>query len=265
MAVRIVVALAVLLAGLGFLLLAMTVVRRRAVSDVRVGPSGRRIIRSRQPSEPGPPPPAVHAPVPDTPEVQVNRRLFLNRAWLLAMSVFGVAFGGTSVAMLWPNKIAGFGAKINAGNLADILKTIETDGRYYNPDGSLLHRHVPAHRRPGQHVREGGRRQERDHDAVPEVRAPRLPRPVLPDVGVVRVPVPRLEVQLRRRAACPGSPAPAGLWRFPIEITDGEVIVDTSGRDGAAAARHRHDPSAAGRSALHRRGRRRRALMHVRT
>jgi cytochrome b6-f complex iron-sulfur subunit len=26
----------------------------------------------------------------------------------------------------------------------------------------------------------------------------------------------------------PGSPAPAGLWRFPFEIEDGQVIVDTS-------------------------------------
>src|SRR5919106_1259254 len=135
MAVQIVVGLAVLLALMGFMLLAMTAVRRRAQSDVRVGPSGGRIVRPGQPSEPGPPPPAVAAPVPDTPEVQVNRRRFLNRAVLLAMSVFGVAFGGTSVAMLWPNTVAGFGGKINAGKLSDILKTIELEGRYYNPTG----------------------------------------------------------------------------------------------------------------------------------
>ena len=39
----------------------------------------------------------------------------------------------------------------------------------------------------------------RDRGAVPAVRAPRLPRAVLPDVAVVRVPVPRLEVQPGRR------------------------------------------------------------------
>src|SRR5690349_5662756 len=117
------------------MLLAMTVVRRRAVSTDRIGPSGRRIVKSKQPSEPGPPPPAVHAPVPDSPEVQVNRRLFLNRAMLLAMSVFGVAFGGGMVSMLWPNKISGFGGKINAGKLPDILKTIASEGRYYNTIG----------------------------------------------------------------------------------------------------------------------------------
>lgn len=133
MAVQIVVGLAVVLAGIGFLLLTMTAIRRRETG--RTGPSGRRIVRSRAPSEPGPPPPVVAAPVPDSPEVQVNRRLFLNRAWLLAMSVFGVAFGGTSVAMLWPNSLAGFGGKINAGKLPDILKSIEQEGRYYNPVG----------------------------------------------------------------------------------------------------------------------------------
>ena len=48
--------------------------------------------------------------------------------------------------------------------------------------------------------------------AVPEVRAPRLPRPVVRQLAVVRVPVPRLEVQPgRREAGWPGAARPRPL------------------------------------------------------
>ena len=227
MAVQLVVGLAVLLALMGFMLLAMTAVRRRAQSDVRVGPSGRRIVRSRQPTEPGPPPPAVAAPVPDSPEVQVNRRLFLNRAVLLAMSVFGVAFGGTSVAMLWPNKIAGFGGEIIAGALSDILKTIETDGRYYNPEGRFYIVTYP-------HT------DEEDNLYVKAGVAKQGIMTLYQKCAHLGCRVPYCSTSEWFECPChgskynyagerqPGSPAPAGLWRFAFEITDGQVIVDTS-------------------------------------
>src|SRR4051812_43011067 len=108
MATNFVVAAAILLAVIGFGLLAMTALRRKAHVGALRGPSGQMIVKSRQPTEPGPPPPAVAPPVPDTPEVQMNRRMFLNRAMLAFTSLFGIAFGATSIAMLWPNKIAGF-------------------------------------------------------------------------------------------------------------------------------------------------------------
>lgn len=226
MAVQVVVALAVVLAGVGFLLLSMTAIRRRATG--RTGPSGRRILRSRAPSEPGPPPPAVAAPVPDSPEVQVNRRLFLNRAMLLAMSVFGVAFGGTSVAMLWPNKVAGFGAKINAGKLTDILKTIELDGRYYNPEGRFyIVTYAHADEKDNQYVKAGVAKngimtlyQKCAHLGC------RVP--YCPTSEWFECPCHGSKYNYAGERQ-PGSPAPAGLWRFPFEIeADGAVVVDTS-------------------------------------
>lgn len=226
MAVQVVVALAVVLAGLGFLLLAMTVVRRREGGGTRIGPSGARIIRARQVSEPGPPPPAVHAPVPDTPEVQVNRRLFLNRAWLLATTVFSVAFTGTSVAMLWPNKISGFGAKISAGPLADILKAIEDDGRYYNTVGRFYIVTYPY-------------TDDADNAYVKAGAAKNGIMALYQKCAHLGCRVPFCATSRWFECPCHGSqynyagerqagPAPAGLWRFPIEITDGEVVVDTS-------------------------------------
>lgn len=228
MAVRVVMVLAVLLAGIGFILLAMAAMRRRAVSTGRLAsPAGIRVVPSRQSSEPGPPPPTIAAPVPDTPEVQMNRRLFLNRTWLLAMSVFTVAFGGTSVAMLWPNVVAGFGGQINAGKLRDILKTIETDGRYYNPVGRFYIVTYPHS-------------DDKDNMYVKAGVAKEGIMTLYQKCAHLGCRVPFCATSHWFECPChgskynfagermPGSPAPAGLWRFPFEIVDDDVIVNTS-------------------------------------
>ena len=224
---RVVVGLAILLAVLGFVLLGMTAVRRRATSAVRIGPSGRRIVRSRQPSEPGPPPPAVAAPVPDTPEVQVNRRIFLNRAVLLAMSVFGFAFGGTSVAMLWPNKIAGFGGEVVAGNVRDILKTIETDGRYYNPEGRFYIVTYPHTDDPDNMYVKAGVAKQGIMTLYQKCAHLGCRVPYCGTSEWFECPCHGSKYNYAGERQ-PGSPAPAGLWRFPFEITDGQITVDTS-------------------------------------
>jgi cytochrome b6-f complex iron-sulfur subunit len=203
----------------------MTAIRRRATG--RTGPSGRRIVRSRAPSEPGPPPPTVAAPIPDTPEVQVNRRLFLNRAWLLAMTVFGVAFGGTTVGMLWPNKVAGFGGKINAGKLADVLAAIKTEGRYYNPVGRFyIVTYAHTDDSTNMYVKAGVAKnglmtlyQKCAHLGC------RVPYCSTSEWFECPCHGSKYNYAGERQ---PGSPAPAGLWRFPFEIKDGAVIVDTS-------------------------------------
>ncbi len=231
MAVQLVVALAALLAGLGFLLLAMAVVRRRAVRHDLIGPSGRRIVASPQPMEPGPPPPAVHPPVVFSDEVHVNRRRFLNRAALGAMSVFGVAFGGTSVAMLWPNRIAGFGGKINAGKFADIVKAIRSDGRYYNPQGRFYivtyeHADDPDNAYVKQGVAKDGIMTLYQKCAHLGCRVP-----YCSSSGWFECPCHGSKYNYAGEVM-PGSPATAGLWRFPFEIVgkDRFVIVDTSSR-----------------------------------
>ncbi len=227
MAVQIVVALAVLLAGIGFLLLAMTAIRRRAAAVGRTGPSGRRILRSQAPSEPGPPPPTVAAPVPDTPEVQVNRRIFLNRAWLLAMSVFSVAFGGTSVAMLWPNSVAGFGGKINAGKLTDILKVIATEGRYYNPTGRFYIVTYPHTDDPENMYVKAGVAKDGIMTLYQKCAHLGCRVPYCPTSEWFECPCHGSKYNFAGERM-PGSPAPAGLWRFPLEIAGGEVTVNTS-------------------------------------
>lgn len=60
----------------------------------------------------------------DEEELGVSRRQFLNRGVLAAVG-FGVAtFGAGVLAFLWPTRSVGFGGKIAAGNLDDILGNI---------------------------------------------------------------------------------------------------------------------------------------------
>src|SRR3954469_11350011 len=72
----------------------------------------------------------------------VNRRQFLNRS-ITGMMVFSLSgFGAALIAFLWPGASVGFGGKIKAGSLSDVLSTISTtkepvyvpEGRFYlNP------------------------------------------------------------------------------------------------------------------------------------
>lgn len=227
MATAAVVVLALGLALIGFGLLAMSAVRRR--SERLVSPVGVRVVRSRVAVAPGAPP-TVAPPILDTPERQMNRRLFLNRAWLLAMTVFGVGFTGAGVGMLWPNKAGSFGGKVDAGKLTDILKQIRKSGGepYYNPIGRF---YVILY-------------------------TPDEPKNIYVQTGVAKqgimvlyqkcahlgCRVPYCATSQWFECPChgskynyagevrPGSPAPAGLHRFPFEVIGGHLIVDTSQR-----------------------------------
>jgi Ser/Thr protein kinase RdoA (MazF antagonist) len=55
----------------------------------------------------------------------IDRRSFLNRVWLAALSVFGIAFGGASIAFLWPERRTRF----VLGKLSEIRAEIERTGR----------------------------------------------------------------------------------------------------------------------------------------
>src|SRR3954471_1011392 len=51
----------------------------------------------------------------------VNRRMFLNRS-ITGITVFSLSgFGAALIAFLWPGASTGFGGKIKAGSLSDVL------------------------------------------------------------------------------------------------------------------------------------------------
>ena len=61
----------------------------------------------------------------DEEELGVNRRQFLNRA-VLGVTGFSAGVLGIGIlGFLWPTGASGFGGKVNAGNLDDILAEID--------------------------------------------------------------------------------------------------------------------------------------------
>jgi cytochrome b6-f complex iron-sulfur subunit len=128
--------------------------------------------------------------------------------------------------MLWPNKVAGFGGQINAGKLSDILKTIELDGRYYNPEGRF-------------YIVTYANSDDKDDRYVKAGVAKEGIMTLYQKCAHLGCRVPFCATSEWFECPCHGSqynyagerragPAPAGLWRFAFEITDGQVIVDTS-------------------------------------
>ena len=77
-------------------------------------------------------PPAEVAPfvAPDAEALGVSRRMFFNRAAVGMMSASIGAFGAAVLAFLWKGAEGGFGSKINAGKLTDIVSNIQSNGGF---------------------------------------------------------------------------------------------------------------------------------------
>lgn len=154
------------------------------------------------------------------------RRDFFRLGMLSSSAVFAGGFAGASLGMLWPSLKGGFGAKINLGKAEDLkaeLAGIPHGWKYYAEARTYLVLYNPV---PGQEafykgVAEGG------FIAVYQKCA---------HLGCR---VPQCESSGWFECPCHGSrynkageyefgPAPSGLQHFPIVITDGNVVVDTS-------------------------------------
>lgn len=176
------------------------------------------------PATHGPRPPPVAAPPPAGARAP-SRRRFLGGS--LALGWFGVVggFGASSLAFLWPDLRGGFGAVLDAGPQDEILAAIARDGRplEFGPGRSYLVAYDPAD----------------DPD--------RLYADLTRGAGVMAVfwtcvhlgcKVPFCASSQWLECGCHGSaynrwgelqngPAPRGLDRFPVELADGHVMVDT--------------------------------------
>ena len=80
---------------------------------------------------PEPAAPEVWSP-PDTEEVGVSRRQFLNRASLTLMTMGLSAFGAANIAFLWPRPTAGFGSKVKIGTIASVNDVIASSSPAVN-------------------------------------------------------------------------------------------------------------------------------------
>jgi len=176
------------------------------------------------------PPPAPYVP-PDPEELGVTRRQFLNRSIVATMGLGLSAFGAGVLAFLWPSLGAGFGSKIRAGTVDDILAQIrDTREPVYKPEGRFYINPYPT-------------------DAVSAAQDAGYSASVLTgmEAGVValyqkcphlgcRVPwcktsqwfeCPCHGSQYNRVGEKKGGPAPRGMDRFPTSVEGTVVVVDT--------------------------------------
>jgi cytochrome b6-f complex iron-sulfur subunit len=182
------------------------------------------------------PVPAEDAQLPMLPPMDpetlgVTRRQFLNRGIVSAFGLGLAGFGGAVLAFLWPSLSGGFGSKIKAGSLEDILGQIaDKKTPFYSAEGRFYINPYPK-------------------EDVPKAKAIPAYGPVIPGYqeGVValyqrcvhlgcRVPwcltsqwfeCPCHGSQYNRVGEKKGGPAPRGLDRFVVSVDGGIVTVDT--------------------------------------
>jgi cytochrome b6-f complex iron-sulfur subunit len=168
---------------------------------------------------------------PADPEtVGVNRRQFFNRSILAAQSLVLGSFSLAMIGFLWPSLSGGFGGKVRAGNLRDILGEIaEKKQPFYVPEARAYVNPYPEAALP--------RAKEVYADSV----LPGL------EAGVIAIfqkcvhlgcRVPWCQTSQWFECPCHGSkynrvgekkggPAPRGLDQFPVEVDGGTVSINT--------------------------------------
>ena len=185
--------------------------------------------RAGLPDESAPPPPPALPPDEET--LGVTRRQVLNRGIFASFALTLTAFGGASLAFLWPTLSGGFGSKIRAGKKEEILKEIEDKKEpFYLATGRFYINPYPQ-------------------DAVDKAKGIQAYSAVMDgyEEGLVALyqkcvhlgcRVPWCETSQWFECPCHGSqynavgekkggPAPRGLDRFAIQVTGGDVFVDT--------------------------------------
>jgi cytochrome b6-f complex iron-sulfur subunit len=168
---------------------------------------------------------------PADPEtVGVNRRQFFNRSIVAAQSLVLGSFGLAIIGFLWPSLTGGFGGKVNAGDIKDILAQIADKKQpFYVPEARAYINPYPA-------FALSKAKKAYSDSILPEMQA-----------GIVvlyqkcvhlgcRVPW----CQTSQWFECPchgskysrvgekkGGPAPRGLDRFPADVSGGQVTINT--------------------------------------
>jgi cytochrome b6-f complex iron-sulfur subunit len=167
------------------------------------------------------------APAAAGPRKAVSRRDFFRRSLLSSLAVVTTAFGGATLAFLWPNLKGGFGSVIDAGSLDDIKSQIQAGGQpVYNGTGRFYI--VPW----------AGRATSDADYATEQVTAEGI-MPLYQRCVHLGCRVPFCASSKWFECPCHGSkynqageyqlgPAPRGMDRFKVTVEGGSVMVDTS-------------------------------------
>ena len=165
--------------------------------------------------------------VASKPVASVSRRDFFRRSLLVSLALFGAAFGGATIAFLWPSLKGGFGSLVDAGSVDDLKAEIKTDaGVAYNGTGRF---YVVSYNGSA----------SGDVDYATEGLTAEGIMPLYQRCVHLGCRVPYCASSKWFECPCHGSkyngageyqlgPAPRGMDRFKLEIVDGVVVVDTS-------------------------------------
>lgn len=167
---------------------------------------------------------------PDPEQVGVTRRHFLNVSAITLMTASIGSFGAAVIAWLWPSGAGGFGGKVPIGKVDDVLAVIKQGkGFGYFPNARAWVTEYPASALP----------KARGIYAQPVLNGMEAGLAVLwqkcPHLGCR---VPQCESSQWFECPCHGSqynragekkagPAPRGMDRFGVEVSGGNVVVNT--------------------------------------
>jgi cytochrome b6-f complex iron-sulfur subunit len=160
-------------------------------------------------------------------QLAVSRRQFLTRSLNASFMAFLGFFGMSSLSFLWPKLTGGFGTSITVGNYEDLLKEV-------GPEAGFKPKFV-AEGRFWLTYYDG----TADDPVYLAVNAKETQLLALYRKCVhLGCSVPHCDTSMLFECPCHGSkykltgeyyqgPAPRGLDRFPVSVSDGKVVVDT--------------------------------------
>lgn len=164
------------------------------------------------------------------PKKSMSRREFFRIAWLSSLGLFALDFGVATLAFLWPNLKGGFGSKIEVGTVADIKAAIQAANQpFYYGAGRF---YIISYE--GEGVDQVSGTDYGTEGVLAEGLMPLYQRCV--HLGCR---VPFCSSSQWFECPCHGSkyngagefqagPAPRGMDRFKIDVSGGNVSVDTS-------------------------------------
>ncbi len=197
----------------------------QAAADARRGGGTAVILAEKAPVAPYVP--------PDPETVAVTRRQFFNRGMVTLMILALSGFGAAVLAFLYPRRGGGFGSKITVGKLDAIKQSIQqADGFFYVPEGRTWITEYPVEAYPkaessGAYLAPVLNGMKNGINALYQ-KCPHLGCRVPQCLTSQWFECPCHGSQYNRVGEKKGGPAPRGMDRFGVVITDNIVTIDTS-------------------------------------
>ena len=168
---------------------------------------------------------------PDQEAVDVSRRQFFNRASVFLVLTGTAAFGASLIAFLWPRAGGGFGSKVNVGRLDDLIAQIRSErGFVYKPEARTWLTSYPADSLSKARLSYGKQTVSTGMESgiiALYQKCPHLGCRVPECKSSQWFECPCHGSQYNRVGEKKAGPAPRGMDRFGVSVTNGNVIVDT--------------------------------------